>query len=398
MHIGFDISQTGANKTGCGYFSDALIESLAKIDKRNRYSLYSAFGTAYWDHFHWFNTHRSKYPNANRVHIAFTFGQLCDLWEASENKIKHRLGTPDIIHCNSYFCARPLRDTKIVYTLYDLSFIDYPEYTTELTRSNCFEGMFQASLNADTIVSISNFSKDRFLEIFPSYPEARIQVVYPASRFSKSENHAAKPEGISDLILTERFWLCVGTIEPRKNIRRLLKAYMIAKHQHGLDFPMVIVGGRGWNEEGLKDYITSLGINNDVIMTGYADDAQLIWYYQNCFAFIYPSLYEGFGMPVVEALSLGAAVLTSNTSSIPEVGEDAVIYFNPWKEDHIAAALLKLKGDKNSRRLALKNSAKRQAEKFNWEASAKKMIDIYENVHQMMPYCSENSVHMRGDL
>ena len=132
----------------------------------------------------------------------------------------------------------------------------------------------------------------------------------------------------------------------------------------------------------LKEFIQKLGLTDNVKLLGYVSDEELSWLYSNCTCFVYPSLYEGFGLPVLEAMGMGAAVITSNTTSLPEVAADAAHYVNPFDELDILKALEKLAQD-NEYRKQLKRKANVQAKKFSWEKSASKVIDIYHQVIAM---------------
>ncbi len=377
MKIGFDISQTGKDKAGCGYFADSLIQSLAASGQDNEYVLYPHFGAGFWDPTGRKTTRNFDLNNVSRIVIGNNFHESQAFWKYFPSDGEDMLGNPDIVHANNFFCPLALQEAKLVYTLYDLAFLLYPEFTSEQNRWTCYEGVFNASCYADFIVSISHYSRKNFMEIFPHYPADRIRVAYPASRFSSmsgSEQGSAFKELIPD-----KFWLAVGTLEPRKNIRRLLTAYaaFISGNPHGI--PLVLAGGKGWLEDDLEEFINILGISGCVKMLGYVSDDELIWLYRNCFAFIYPSVFEGFGLPVVEALSLGAAVITSNTTSLPEIAGNAACYVNSLEEKAIAAAMWKLMND-NDYRMKLKSLSKTQSLKFSWDRCASEVLDIYREV------------------
>jgi glycosyltransferase involved in cell wall biosynthesis len=378
LKIGFDISQTGLGKAGCGYFADCLITNLAEIDKENAYLLYSAFGTGYWDPDHARATRSIKKANFKRVLPNFSHRESISFWEKHREDLEEQIGKPDIIHANNYFCPKGLKKSRLVYTLYDLQFLEHPEWTTEANRCTCFDGVFDAALHADMMISISHHTKQHFLELFPFYPEDRIKVVHLASRFSL-DNGMKEVTAVHPELQSENFWLAVGTVEPRKNLRRLLKAFSQAKKEHGLVFKLALAGGKGWCEDDLGEYIQSLGIENDVYLLGYVTDDQLIWLYKNCYAFVYPSLFEGFGLPVVEAMSLGAAVITSNSSSLPEVAGEAAISVNPENENKIMDAILNL--NKNDElRLDLKQKAYKWSKKFSWGKAAQQVLEVYSEV------------------
>jgi len=264
--------------------------------------------------------------------------------------------------------------------LYDLCFLEYPETTSEANRLVCFNGVFQAGLRADLIIAISQYSRNHFLQIFPHYPADRIVTVHPASRFTRQEN--LSPSNKLTRLQPDRFWLTVGTLEPRKNHRRMLKAYARLKAQTGQTFPLVLAGGPGWLMQGFAEFIQELGLTQDVIRLGYVNNAELQWLYQNCYAFLYPSLFEGFGMPVLEAMTLGAPVIVSNRSSLPEIVESAGLLVDPFQEESIVNAMHQLVTGQANRELLQQQSLTR-AREFSWQTAAQQVHDLYKQVVQL---------------
>lgn len=374
MKIGFDISQTGNNKAGCGYFAESIIHNILKKDDRNTYLLYSTFGNTYCDPKHGKSTYRSQKINGINLLDRLSPEETLELWNSS-NIDEIKLGNPDIIHANNFSCPT-LNKARVVYTLYDLSFIDYPEFTSEENRYKCFNGVFDAALNADLIIAISEYSRNRFLQIFPHFPQERTKVIYLGSRFEEiiEEKRVSKLE-------PDGFWLSVCTLEPRKNLRRTLQAYKNYIDIHSDIKPLVLAGSKGWLEEDLEKFIESLGLSDRVYLTGYVEDPTLKWLYKNCWSFVYPSLYEGFGLPILEAMSLGAAIITSNTTSLPEVGGDAVYYVNPHNLSKLTEAFAKLMNPKL--RDQLKTKSCKQATLFSWSKTADRVLQIYQEVLQM---------------
>jgi len=215
VRIGFDTSQTGKAKAGCGYFADGLIRQLTVDDDRNRYILYPAVGDFYWDDDGASTTFASDRPGVERWKPHADFEASRRFWGNPDEKFEQSLGHPDIFHANNFFCPRGLGKARLVYTLYDLSFIEDTAWNTEANRIGCFSGVFRASLYADFIVAISEYSRQHFLSTFPWFPADRVAVVYPASRFA-GRGIAGRPERFAALE-PQGFWLTVGTIEPRKN-------------------------------------------------------------------------------------------------------------------------------------------------------------------------------------
>jgi len=179
------------------------------------------------------------------------------------------------------------------------------------------------------------------------------------------------------MIESDQFWFNVGTLEPRKNQIGLLKAYARLKKEVGEVYPLVIAGGKGWLLDHFEQMIHDLKLEDDVIILGYVDDDQLQWLYKNCFAFVYPAFSEGFGLPVLEAMSLGAAVITSNTTSLPEVVGDAGIMVDPGDFDTICEAMRGLLIN-TSVYEKMKIEALECSEEFSWENVALKTLNLYK--------------------
>jgi len=344
----------------------------------NEYILYPHFGMSYWDPNGLENTRQISTARFSTKIIEKNYRDSIEFWDQMPADAENRLGNPDIIHANNYSCPQNLKNAKVVYTLYDLSFLEHPEFSTEENRWACFNGVYDAANHADFILSISNYSLDKFLNIFSHYPSERIKVVYPGSRFSLNQK-SKDVNGTFNTLTPEKFWLAVGTLERRKNLRRLLNAYSVYVKKSDNVLPLVLAGGKGWLEDDLEDFVTRLGIAHKVEFLGYVSDEELNWLYRNCFAFIYPSLYEGFGLPVLEAMSQGAASIVSNVTSMPEVGGEAAHYVDPLKEKEIVEAICLL-AENTEYRQKLKNLAFRQAQKFSWQRCAAEVMEIYNHV------------------
>ncbi len=375
MKIGYDVSQTGKYKAGCGYMAESLISSLVKIDQKNEFILYPQFGSDFWDPDAVKKTFTIFQSNVSKKIIGSNFHECALFWNSFSRNGEKFLGNPDIIHSNNFFCPIGVTKAKIVYTLHDIGFLEYPELTTEQNRWICFNGVFNASNNANFIISVSKYSREKFLEFFPHFPPEKIKVTYLGSRFDSETDLDFGYATLFDLT-PGRFWLTACTLEPRKNLRRLLKAFSDFQKEKRMDIPLVLAGGKGWMEDDLDEFIHDLNLTDDVKVTGYVSDNELIWLYKNCFAFVFPSVYEGFGLPVLEAMSMGAPVIASRTSSIPEVAGDAAHYIDPYRREDMAAAFYRMAND-NEYRLDLKSKAAAQAKKFSWKKCATEVLEVY---------------------
>lgn len=383
MRIAFDISQTGNGKAGCGYFAHSIIQSLLDgqgLDGQgpdspggDSYVLLPSFGDFYLDPE---MPTRNPYPNRMA-----TYGprfsqktQARHFWEAPN--LEEALGAPDVIHSNNFWCPTQIRRSRLIYTFYDLGFVENPGWTTEANRVGCFSGVYRASIAADWVVAISQASRDHYLRTFPHFPEDRIKVIYPCSRFTNAGQAGARPTALADLGSGE-FWLNVGTIEPRKNQHTLVEAYARYAARVASPKPLILAGGKGWLMDGFQQHLEKLGIAQHVRAIGYVSDEELIWLYRNCHANLYPSFFEGFGLPVLEGMQFGAPCVVSNSSSLPEVAGDAAILIDPLDLDGWANAMTLLDTD-SDRRNALAQASIRQAGTFDWRASAGALRSLYE--------------------
>lgn len=373
MRIGFDISQTNTGKAGCGYFAHALIKAMLELAPEHRYSLFPSFGDFYFD---------AKMPVGNSyagrdVHYGprhLTKEAARIFWTGKE--LEASLGQPDIIHANNFWCPTQLATTRLIYTFYDMGFVVDPAWTTEANRLGCFDGVFRSAVAADWVVAISEASRAHYLSVFPHFPEERIRVIYPCSRFADSTAEGKRPKALDNISVGE-YWLNVGTVEPRKNQRRLVEAYARYLALGGAPMPLVLAGGKGWLMEDFQKHLSELGLDAQIVMTGYVSDEELIWLYRNCYANIYPSLFEGFGLPVLEGMQFGAPTLTSNSTSIPEVAGNAAILLDPEDIEGWAQAMLRLAVNKEERE-QLSAAALEQAEQFDWKHSAAALLQLYE--------------------
>ena len=173
-----------------------------------------------------------------------------------------------------------------------------------------------------------------------------------------------------------QYLLYVGTLEPRKNLKRLLQAYHLFRDSHSECVPMVLAGANGWLNHSLFDEIDRSPWKSEIKILGYIPKAELPALYAGAIAFVYPSIYEGFGLPPLEAISCGTAVITSNNSSLPEVVGDAALLIEPEASDDIASAMLKIVTDV-SLRGTLRQRGLERAKIFDWRITAERTLDVY---------------------
>lgn len=261
-----------------------------------------------------------------------------------------------------------------ILTIYDLIPLIHPEWHS---MHDYFSGpVRECARKADRIIAISQNTKKDIIDYY-GIAEDRISVVYPGLQnelLSVCENENL----LSAWKLEEGYFLSVSTLEPRKNLRGLIQAFIQYKTRNKTSpMKLVIAGEMGWDTE-LENEIENLKkYRNDIVFSGFVSAEQLYTLYKYALAVVYVSYYEGFGLPVLEALSMGKAVITSNTTSMPEVGGDAAYYCNPYEIDDISSALEKIAFSEELRN-SLEINARMQANKFSYLKAAEQTIQIYE--------------------
>ncbi|MBM3772667.1 MAG: glycosyltransferase family 4 protein [Acidimicrobiia bacterium] len=377
LRIGFDVSQTAERMAGCGIVADQFLRHLAEVCPGDTFIPYPVFSN--YRHPDFVRATRPLTDNIDARQFGLSWPEIVTPWDQPGPDFAAFLGTPDVVHANNYAWPRAVA-CPVVYTVYDMSAVEAAQYHTEHNRMVCVNGLFEASLGASWFVAISAASRDRFLHWFPHVPAARVSVVPLAARPSLTVN---LPDADVDRMLArfglerEAFWLAVGTIEPRKNYAALLEAYALLQQRVGGALPpLAIAGLKGWLESSLEPRIKRLGLDAHVQCLGFVEDIELAALYRSCLAFLYPSRYEGFGLPVVEAMACGAPVIVSRSTSLPEVVGDAGWVVDIDGISEYAEAMYTLLTDRG-RREAQRAAARARAATFSWTRSAAALRDVY---------------------
>lgn len=376
MNVCFDVSQTGPHKAGCGFYAAALIDGLLASDSSNQFTLLTSFGDFYHDPSMAVSfPHIGKGVGYGPRHLQRNEAKA--FWQ-NQQKTSQLLNSFDVIHANNFWCPSWSLNKPLVYTLYDMSFSEHPEWTTEANRIGCFTGVLNAALKADWFVAISKASKRSFLRHFPHVNPDRVRVIYPASRFGQPGFNQQPSQPKSQIFKDGTpYFLSVGTIEPRKNQAFLLEAYNSYRGKGGAAVPLVLAGGKGWMMEDFDKHIHSSPWSSDIHLLGYVSDAELDWLYRNCLINLYPSHYEGFGLPVLEGMGLGAPIISSSSTSLPEIVGEAGISLDPNDLQAWVGAMEVLSTDA-SKRKQLSEAGKLQADTFNWQQSSSQLLSLYE--------------------
>jgi glycosyltransferase involved in cell wall biosynthesis len=285
------------------------------------------------------------------------------------------LRSADLVHAMSGSAIPPVADgQRLVVTVHDLAFDRYPGMFPRPWRAMYRLGLRAAVRRAHAIVTPSRSTAEDLLSRTNVEPR-KLHVVPEAAALPESDVDVG--EALSRLKLMPPYVLFVGTIEPRKNLVRLVRAYRRVAAT-GVPHGLVLAGPLGWHHESLMRELALEG-PGEIVMTGALAPDELDAVYRAADAFVYPSVYEGFGLPVLEAMSRGVPVVASNTSSLPEVTGDAAIGVNPRSVRELAAAIESLCTDVDlADRLAA--AGRRRAERFSWDETAARTAEVYEQV------------------
>lgn len=286
----------------------------------------------------------------------------------------------DVTHFFNYIVPPFVHGKKVV-TVHDMVYKAFPETVRGRTRLMLETGLKKSMKRADIIVTDSEFSKREIIKYFPEH-SGKIRVV-PCGVDCKRFRPCANPETIAEvkksLDIDGEYFLYVGTIEPRKNLVRLIRAYKVFTKHIKNPPKLVLAGAKGWLCDDIYALVRKLGIDNQVIFTKYVPSEDMTPLICGAMAFVFPSLYEGFGMPPLEAMACGVPVLTSGEASLPEVVGDCAVICDAYSVKSIAKGLYRLYKNPDLRK-ELSRRGHERAGLFTWENSAKKLHAIYREL------------------
>lgn len=355
-------------RAGVSNYVEALLRHLAEIDSHNRYTIYTtrnldqrALGLPAN-----FTVRPSLLPTINpRVRIP---------WEQLIAPILLRLSGVDVYHgvLNVIPLVCPVPG---VVTIHDLSAFLFPHTFRRINRTYTRWAIRVAARRAARILAVSAFTKQEIVRWLGVHPD-RIVVTYDAAdaRFAPPD-----PQELAAFRrragLPERFFLFLGTLEPRKNLPLLIAAY--ARIARAAGVPLIIGGSKGWLYDSIFATLESLGLGDQVRFAGYIPQEDQALWYAAATVFVFPSLYEGFGMPPLEAMACGTPVVASTSSSLPEVVGDAGLLVDPHDEIGLADAMLRVLNDPDLRD-ELRTRGLQQARRFTWHATATQTLATYQ--------------------
>lgn len=377
MRIGIDATPVG-NRSGTGYYTGKLIEYLGRADSENEYFLYCAPG--YRQHLE--HSSMFEYPNFRVVQVPVRGRALGFGWKQVWLPRQIKKEGIDLFHFPAFIGSLRTGPPSIV-TVHDLCFVLFPEAFSRIRRWYYKRIIPRSIRNSHSIIVDSDSTKNdlfRYLGV-KSDRVHRVYLGVDPVRFYKVTRGRELDRLRNAYSLPSDFILYVGTLEPRKNITRLLRAFAYGVLSKGLPYKLVIAGRKGWLYEGIFREVRAMNLGEHVYFPGYVKPVDLAGLYSMARAFAYPSLYEGFGLPCLEAMSCGTPVLASSTSALPEVVGDCAVIVNPISTESIAEGLRRICSDEELNR-RLSSLGPRRASRFSWLTTAKKTVEVYNKTYR----------------
>jgi len=365
MRFAVDAHAIGRHLTGNEVYVRSLLRAFAELDRESEFLAYlSEPGAEEWIP----RRFQVRYVSSNPwSRLGWGLGRLL------------RADKPDLVHVQ--YTAPLLGRVPIVVTVHDVSFLEHPEYFTWLRRTQLRQTVATTVRHAARVLTVSEFSRDAILRSY-DIAEDKVRVIPNAANpdFRVIGREKAMRAVTQRLRMEAPFVLSVGDLQLRKNHVGLIAAFakMLTAHPQ-LKHHLVLTGKETWFTPKVTEAALSSGFANRIHFTGFVSDDQLLELYNACECFVFPSFYEGFGLPILEAMACGRAVACSNTSAMPEVADGAGILFDPYSVDEIRRAMSDILLDPELRarkeRLGLQRAAS-----FSWQKSARATLDVYREV------------------
>jgi len=389
MRIGIDYTAAVRQRAGIGRYTRGLVNALLELDTENEYVLLVASrGVARprpspEAQAEVYPGGEGRRPNVHWRCLPLTDRHLAILWHRLQLPlpVESFTGPVDLFHSPD-FTLPPAWRARTLVTVHDLSFLRYPEGADPRLRAYLMDAVPRSVRRADHVLADSQNTRDDLVALLGVPPE-KITVVYPGvePRFRPLDDPGVLSAVRERYRLPERFILHVGTLEPRKNLVRLMEAYALLS-EHGVatdEVSLVVAGGRGWLYEGIFQAVERLGLAGRVTFTGFVRDEDLPALYNLADLFVFPSVYEGFGLPPLEAMACGTPVVVSNTSSLPEVVGQAGLLVSPTDVGALAEAMARALRN-GELRARLRARGLEQARRFTWQKVAEETLRAYRSL------------------
>lgn len=380
MRIAIDAHSVGTQLAGNESYATNLIEALAQIDKTNEYTLYVTKTEAV-ERFH------RRWPNFD-VRQTVPHTPLIRIPLILSAELRKR--PVDVLHVQ--FTAPPASPCPVVVSIHDLSFEHLPQTFTRRSRTQLRLTVRYSARVAARLIVPTDYGKNDLATTYKIPPEKIDVIPLAAGRTFSPASEKDVQRVRQTYVIQDEYILSVGSIQPRKNLPRLIAAFarLRSTWSNGKLPKLVLVGKQAWLYDETIRAIESAGIEDSVILTGYVPAADLPALYTGATCFVYPSYFEGFGLPPLEAMRCGTPVITGNTTSLPEVVGDAALTVDPFSVEALESGIKKLLINPDLR-ATLRVKGLAQAEGFNWQDTARETLAVYQRAYQIKERASARS-------
>lgn len=365
--FGFEEKTNLPKRVGSSEFCFQLLKKINEIDTKNEYTIYLPQNP----------TSDMPKENKNWKYEIIPNTKLWTIFGLSKRLIKEK--NLDLFFSPTHYAPIFLSCSQVI-SILDVSYKHFPEmFPKKDLLKLAIWGKFSIN-NAEKIITISNSSRDDIINEY-KVPKSKVEVI-PVGIKEVKVSKMDKNDFIKKYNLSNPYVLFVGTLQPRKNITKLIEAFSELKTENlkpKTDLDLVIVGRKGWDFENILSAPKKFNIEDKVKFLDNVTNEDLPLFYKNAEVFVLPSLYEGFGLPILEAMQNDCPVVASNISSLPEAGGNAALYFDPNNAEDIAKTIEKVVSDKRLREDMIRKG-KEQIKKFSWEKSAHEVIKIFESI------------------
>ena len=370
MRIAIDAHSVGTGLAGNETYAANLIEGLAEVDHFNEYTIYVTKREAVerfsnrWPNFHV----RVTLPHSPLIRIPIVLSA-----ELRKNPV-------DLLHVQ--FTSPPFSPCPVVVTIHDLSFEHLPETFKRRSRAQLRLTVRRSAKRAARVITLSEHARQDLISTYELPPQMVRTIPLAAPARFQPVTDTTELQRVRDTYGIEGdYILSVGSIQPRKNLGRLIASYScLRRKQPSVKLPkLVLVGKRAWLYDETLNAIEQNGLRDSIILTGYVPERDLPALYSGAICFVYPSFFEGFGLPPLEAMKCGVPVIAGNRTSLPEVTGHAGLLVDPFDVQALASAIERLIGDSDFRN-ELRVKGLEQARKFDWRETARQTLEVYSEV------------------
>jgi glycosyltransferase involved in cell wall biosynthesis len=353
------------DKAGLYQYTTNLIANLLKIDPRSSYKILYGFRRPV------------QIPSANALRIP---GRLCHFWlDKLHMQVEWLVGKVDVFHGPCFYLPQ-CRTARTVVTIHDLMVFRHPEFLLRDWAETNQKQIVASVKSADAIIAVSEFTKRELIELFGISPQ-RIKVIANgvSDRFHIEHAAVGTEEIKRKYEITKPYVLFVGNIEPKKNISSLIRAFVLLRERFKYPHQLVIVGKKAWGFPSVRNLVLDLGAKKEVLFLGVVSDDDVRSLYHGADLFVFPSLFEGFGIPVIEAMACGTPVVASGHTSLAEVVDTAAVLVDPSDIEDLVDKMHAVLGNEELRHTLIQRGLAR-AKLFSWKETARQTLKLYHEL------------------